>query len=257
VIVYSHSGGWIGGDLTNVPDVLLAQVGRGYALASLGYLLATVTADGQPVAAFPGAVWDVKRGIRFLKANAAQWNLDPARVVVAGGSAGGYLAAFAGATAGLFEPPELRPTSNRLRDSSVIAIVDIVGPTNLASFEHTDNAWAAPLASAFLGCATPSETQPFTCSADILDTASVWPYVDRADPPIFMGYGADDGLVVPATQGEPLARAWTVEHHGEPGSVVYDVVPGAGHTLPLDGTMIPISNFLDRTTVARSRSART
>ena len=254
VIVYAHSGGWIGGERANVPDVLLTQVGRGYAVASVEYLLAHVTPDGQSVAAFPGAVWDVKRAIRFLKANAATWSLDPGRVVLAGGSAGGYLAAFAGATAGLFEPPDLRPTTNQLRDSSVTAVVDLVGPSNLVSFERTDNAWAAPLAAAFLGCATPSDTNPLPCPDDILDTASVWPYVDSADPPIFMAYGADDGLVVATTQGEPLAQAWIEAHLGQTGIVVYDVIQGAGHNLPFDDTVTPISEFLDRVALVHQRN---
>jgi acetyl esterase/lipase len=254
VIIYLHSGGWIAGDRTNVPDVALVQVNRGYAVASVDYRLATATPDGQPNPSFPGVIWDVKRAIRFLKTNATTWNLDPRRVILMGGSAGGYLAAFVGATAGLFEPPDLPTTSNERRDSSVKGVLDLVGPTNLVSFEQTDHPWAAPLTASFLGCATPTATNPMTCPDDRLATASVLPYVDSSDPPIFLGYGADDTLVVAATQGEPLARVWTDTHAGNTGSVSYDVVAGAGHILPFDDTVNPITEFFDRVTAGRGHA---
>ena len=140
---------------SSVPDVALAQVARGYAVVSIDYQLATMGSDGQPVASFPGAIWDVKRAIRFVKANARVWHVDPRRVILMGASAGGHLAAFVGATAGLFEPPDLPTTTNPRTDSSVTAIVDLVGPTDLETFERTDHPWAAPLTASFLGCAAP------------------------------------------------------------------------------------------------------
>src|SRR5437762_528276 len=112
VIVYVHSGGWIGGERSAVPDVALAQVARGYAVVSIDYQLATLSPDGQPASSFPGAVWDVKRAVRFVKANTGVWDIDPSRVVLMGASAGGHLAAFVGATTGQFEPPELPTTTN-------------------------------------------------------------------------------------------------------------------------------------------------
>ena len=69
-----------------------------------------------------------------------------------------------------------------------------------------------------------------------------------------MAYGADDGLVVATTQGEALARVWVDAHHGQTSSVVYDVVRGAGHNLPFDETITPISDFLDRVSLAQGRA---
>ena len=255
VLIYVHSGGWIGGERSAVPDFVSAQVGRGYALTTIDYRLASVGPDGQPVASFPGAIWDVKRAIRYVKANATTWSIDPRRVIVTGASAGGYLAAFVGATRGLFEPPDLPDTWNARQDSSVRAVVDIVGPTDLATFQHTDHPWAAPLTAAFLGCATPSETEPATCPDDRLETASVRTWVDHTDPPIYLAYGARDSLVVPATQGEPLARAWLDAHNSNPSSASYQVVEGAGHTLPGEDIFTPFTQFLDRVTHIRVRSS--
>jgi acetyl esterase/lipase len=249
IVVYLHAGGWIAGDRTEVPDVLTAQVARGYVLASVDYQLATVAAvDGRPVSSFPGAVWDVKRAVRYVKANATTWGIDPDRVVLAGASAGGHLAAFVGATPGRFEPPDVPAARDARRDSSVRGIVDLVGPTDLATFGRSDHPWAAPVTAAFLGCARPSLRDPLPCPGDRLELASVAPWVDRTDPPILLAYGALDTLVVPATQGEPLAGIWRDAHGGDPDSASYFVVETAGHTLPFEDTQGPLTAFLDRVT---------
>jgi acetyl esterase/lipase len=248
VLIYLHAGGWIAGDRTVIPDMVTAQVARGYALASVDYRLATVGPDGQLVGSFPGAIWDVKRAIRAVKANAKTWGIDPDRVILVGASAGGHLAAFVGATRGLFEPPDLPFTRDALRDSSVRAVVDLVGPTDLTTFERTDHPWAAPLTAAFLGCERPSESNPLTCPDDKLEAASVAPWVDHTDPPIFLAYGAHDGLVVPATQGDPLARVWLAAHHRNQESVTYQVLEDAGHTLSGDKLLAALGEFVDRVT---------
>ena len=72
------------------------------------------------------------------------------------------------------------------------------------------------------------------------------PYVDRTDPPLYLGYGAEDALVVPATQGDPLAQVWSQAHDGNRVSVSYDVIEGAGHNLPLEDTVTPLNTFFDR-----------
>jgi hypothetical protein len=209
------------------------------------------------VASFPGAVWDVKRAVRYMKANATIWGVDPERVVLAGASAGGHLAAFVGATLGRFEPPDAPATRDARRDSSVRGIVDLVGPTALATFERSGHPWAAPVTAAFLGCARPSERDPLPCPPDRLGRASVATYVDRTDPPIFLAYGALDTLVVPATQGEPMVGVWRDAHGGDPDSASYLEVESAGHTLPAEDTQGPITAFLDRVTGRAGAAART
>jgi pectinesterase len=95
-IVYLHSGGWIAGSRANVADLAAAEVVRGYAVASVDYQLAIPGVAGS----FPAAVYDVKRAVRFVKADAANWGLDPSRVILMGSSAGGHLAALSAASAG-------------------------------------------------------------------------------------------------------------------------------------------------------------
>ena len=97
VVLFVHAGGWISGDRTGLPEAALVQVARGFAVASIDYQLAAADADGRAIPSFPAAVWDVKRAVRFLKANAGAWSLDPGRIVLMGASAGGHLAAMVGA----------------------------------------------------------------------------------------------------------------------------------------------------------------
>jgi acetyl esterase/lipase len=238
VIVYLHAGGWVAGARTDLIDAMRAQVDRGYALASVEYRLATATTP-----AFPGAVWDVKRAIRYLKANARTWNLDPRRVILAGASAGGHLAAFVGATPGEFEPTGLTRDLARV-DSTVVGIVDLVGPSDLNTFVVAAHPWAAPLTASFLGCPTDNIVDPSACPADLLRTASVAPYVDSTDPPIFMTYGAHDDLVVPATQGRPLADLWARVHPTDTGATWYREAP-TDHNLTTADLEPDLDRFLD------------
>jgi acetyl esterase/lipase len=240
-IVYLHSGGWIAGSRSNVAIPALAQLPRGYAIASVDYQLATPGGNGS----FPGAVYDVKRAIRFLKAGAERWGLDPSRIILMGTSAGGHLAALSAASAsvGRLEPHVTGPLA--AVDSRVAAVVDIVGITDLATFSVAPHPWAAPLTAEFLGC--PMRNGRAECPSTRLRAASVAPYVTSATPPIFMAYGAKDNLVVPATQGAPLVHAWVQAHHGDPGSAVYEVVPGGGHNIGNGQVdMRDLDHFLDQ-----------
>ena len=102
VMIYVHGGGWIAGDRSVIPDFVLAQVGRGIAVISIDYRLVTTALDGSFVNTFPVPVTDVDRAVRFVKAHASAWNLDPEHVMLAGASAGGHLAALAAAAPGVF-----------------------------------------------------------------------------------------------------------------------------------------------------------
>ncbi|HYR58898.1 MAG TPA: alpha/beta hydrolase, partial [Chthoniobacteraceae bacterium] len=91
LIVYVHGGAWRGGSKKEMP--LGALVKEGYAVASVDYRLSTE-------AQFPAQVHDIKAAIRFLRAQQAQLGIDAARIVIAGSSAGGHLAALVGVTNG-------------------------------------------------------------------------------------------------------------------------------------------------------------
>jgi len=101
-----------------------------------------------PAAPFPAAVHDVKAAVRYLRANAARLDIDPSRICVTGGSAGGHLALFLGLTAGM---PEFEGDGpNRDQSSRVSCVVDYYGPSDFTKSygRSVDAAEVLPL---FLG----------------------------------------------------------------------------------------------------------
>lgn len=106
LILWVHGGGWNRGDargsgaFADWPAVLAGLAARGYVVASVDYRL-----SGE--ARFPAQVQDVKAAIRFLRDKAGAYGIDPKRVYLWGGSAGGHLAALAATSCGVtaFDPP--------------------------------------------------------------------------------------------------------------------------------------------------------
>ena len=193
VIVYVHSGGWIGGDRSSVPDVVLRFIERGYAVASIDYRLA-------PEHTFPDPVRDVKRALRWLKDHGRDTGtIDGDRMVLFGTSAGGHLAAFAATTAGHYEPVDL-PADLAAHDSTVAGVVSIAGPTDLASFIEHDHSWGPDLTTAFLGCDL--------CAPQLLTAASPLTHLHDELPPAYWAYGGADVVVALEPQGLAIAEEW-------------------------------------------------
>lgn len=118
VLLLIHGGGWRSGNKSM--DVPMAQQ-----IAAKGYIAAAVEYRLSPEALYPAAVYDLKAAVRFLRANAAKYNINSNKVAIAGSSAGGQLAALVGSTSGVekFEGDE----GNSGVSSAVQAIIDIDG----------------------------------------------------------------------------------------------------------------------------------
>jgi acetyl esterase/lipase len=95
---------------------------QGYVVASIQY---RTTTDG---ATYKDAVEDVKSAIRYLRAHAAQYDINASKVAVWGQSAGGYLAAMTGTTNG---DTQFNAGANLDQSSDVQAVVDEFGPSDL------------------------------------------------------------------------------------------------------------------------------
>ncbi len=124
VVMYVHGGGWTGGDKTagaganEIPEMIK----RGYLVVSVNYRLA-------PQYKFPAMIEDVKCAVRYLRATASDYGLDPDKIGVWGGSAGGHLVALLGtadASAGFEGSSGYLDQSSRVR-----AVVDFFGPAEL------------------------------------------------------------------------------------------------------------------------------
>ncbi len=149
VIVAIHGGAFkmgsaTGGDVAS----MLEGVNRGYVVVSINYRL-----SGEAI--FPAAVNDCKAAIRFIKANAQQYNINPDKIAVWGDSAGGNLASMVGTT-GNIDTLNGANQENLSFDSKVQAVVDWFGPLD---FLKMDEQFAASGITPVFG-KTSSETSP-------------------------------------------------------------------------------------------------
>src|SRR5881296_928762 len=125
-VVFIHGGAWMHGDPSQAAGNALHFARRGIATVSLSYRLA-------PAHRFPAPVHDVRRGLRHIRAHAAELGIDPTRIALLGLSAGAHVALMAHVARGL---PELTPPGipEELHDvtEDVRAIILHYGPYDLA-----------------------------------------------------------------------------------------------------------------------------
>ena len=209
LIVWIHGGAWLGGSKENPPARKF--VALGFAVASINYRLSQH-------AIFPAQIEDCKAAIRYLRANAKTYNLDPARIGVWGASAGGHLVAMLGTTG---DDKSFDKGPNLEQSSAVQAVCDFFGPTDftkMSAFPSTMNHDApdAPEAKLVGG---PVQEKKEACRL-----ANPITYITRKDPPFLIVHGDKDPLV-PHNQSELLRdalKAAGVE------TTLY-TVPGGGH----------------------------
>lgn len=119
-VVCIHGGGFRAGKREGYDKLLLT-------LAQHGYVAITVTYRLAPAYKFPAAVHDCKAAVRWLRANAAKYHVDPTHIGAMGGSAGGHLAQFLGVTAGILQ---FEGEGNLEQSSAVNCVVNFYGPSD-------------------------------------------------------------------------------------------------------------------------------
>jgi acetyl esterase/lipase len=188
VVVCLHGGGWVGGDRQQMEQTIKALAARGFAAVSPDYRLA-------PHDVFPAQVEDCKAVVRWLRANASKWQLDPERIGVLGFAAGGHLACLLGVTA---KSDGLDGDGGNAECSShVQAVVSFFGPTDLA---RTD--WDAEVRDKNL---IPLLGGPLEERPDDYRKASPLNYVRKGAPPFLFVHGEQD-KVVPLSHSLNLAE---------------------------------------------------
>jgi acetyl esterase/lipase len=177
-VLWLHGGGWERGDKNGNSGAKLL-VGQGFVTASIYYRL-----SGE--APFPAAIEDCKCAIRFLRANASKYGIDPDRIGVAGASAGGHLALLvgtAGASAGLEGTGGWPDVSSRVR-----AVAAWYGPTDFMVGEKAFEKGTGRAPAKFLGGTYAERSETYRRASPIA-------YVDRDTPPILMIHGDKDQIV--------------------------------------------------------------
>lgn len=180
-VLLVHGGGWSGGDRTQLR-------GYGILLGRSGYLCVASEYRLTGEALWPAQIEDVKAAIRWMRANATELGIDPARIVISGNSAGGHLSLVA---AGTPDTATLEGSGGNAGVSSAVAAsIAFYPPTGLEKRQ-----WGG-LPSLF-GPNAPAET---------LRTASPLTYATSSFPPTLLIQGnADD--VVPAAEATSMYDA--------------------------------------------------
>jgi acetyl esterase/lipase len=206
VVVWIHGGGWQAGSKDSGIGRLARFAQRGYFCASVEYRLSKE-------AVFPAQIEDCKCAIRFLRAKAKEYNLDPNRIGVWGSSAGGHLVALLGTSAAA---KDLEGKGGWAEFSSrVQAVCDFCGPADFPKWADT----AHPAVVALLG-------GPVKDKAELAARGSPVTYVSKDVPPFLIVHG-DSDKTVPLSQSESLTEA--LKKAG--GDVTLHVVKGGGHGL--------------------------
>lgn len=219
LVVWIHGGGWRGGNKSGCAS--LSMVPRGYAAASVEYRFSSK-------AIFPAQIQDCQAAIRWLRANAARYNIDPQRIGVWGSSAGGHLVALLGTSGG--KNAFAKIGGNEDQSDRVQAVCDFFGPADFTRV--VAQAEADTRVKNIFPFNTPKD--PYSCliGANLSDTpkaeaVSPMHYVSSDNAPILIMHGTSDGLV-PFAQSDEFAAA--LKKAGVP--TYFQVIPNAGHGGP-------------------------
>ena len=211
-LIFIHGGGWSGGNKNMYGYYGGTFAEKGYVLASIEYRL-----SGE--APFPAALEDCKCAVRWMRANADELGVDPDRIAVAGGSAGGHLALLVAYTP---DVPEFEGAGGHEGVSSAVrCVVNLYGPTDLTTDFIRSNAVARGVVGQFLGASI--DENPV-----LYQQASPITHINAEDPPTLILHGTIDDIV-PIHQGDLLANE--LEEAGV--LYIYDRLPGWPHAMDI------------------------
>ncbi|MFC7338356.1 alpha/beta hydrolase fold domain-containing protein [Haloferula chungangensis] len=230
LVIYIHGGGWMSGDKSHGRSIaeLITSTGD-YAAASINYRLSQH-------ALWPAQIHDCKAAVRYLRANAEKYGIDPERIAVMGHSAGGHLAAMLGTT-NKERSLEGKVGPYPSQSSEVQCVVNFFGPTDFETFFGKDIDLAKlsreNMAIRLLG----QNEEEIRKNARL---ASPIHWISKDDAPVFTSHGTADRLV-PFAQAEELDAA--LKEAGVESHLV--AMQGAGHGFSSDELNQRIKSFLD------------
>lgn len=221
VIISVHGGAFMMGDKADGQlTPMLAGLDRGYAVVGVNYRL-----SGESVA--PAAINDVKAAVRYVRANAEKYNLDPDRIAAWGGSAGGNLVSLAGTSGGVKALSDPALGNSEVSDE-IQAVVDWFGPIDFGAMDEQFTASGTGPAnhdaadspeSKYLGAALN------TVPAKVKE-ADPTTYITADDPPFLIQHGTNDANV-PVEQSKDFSAALIKTLGAE--QVTLRLLDGASH----------------------------
>ncbi len=191
VLVYIHGGGWRAGTKASLPDLILKVIEDGWAnVISVEYRFTDV-------APHPAQVNDCTRAIQFIRSRAKDWNLDPDRLGVTGGSAGAHLSLWVALHDDAADPQSKDPVEHH--SSRPSCAISFAGPTAwslLAEIRHGHPAYCQLLG-------YEPGTPPVEMDEEIIADVSPITFATEDDPPILLIHG-DADTTVPFAHAEAL-----------------------------------------------------
>ncbi len=240
VIMAFHGGAFMGCDKADLQILpMLEGLQRGYAVVAVNYRM-----SGE--AEFPALIQDAKAAVRWLRANADKYALNPNRIAAWGGSAGGYLSTMLGVSAGV---PELEDLSlgNEKQPSNVQAVVSWFGPTNFLTMDEylAENNLLAPPGFRHNEANSPESLllgQKITEIPEKVKAANPETYIRDNLPPFLLQHGTADP-VVPVQHSIQLAERLRLVAGEE--KIILELLEGAEHGDERFETAKNVSRVLD------------
>lgn len=230
VILWIHGGAWSALDrnscfISRTMDYLLS---RGFAVVSAEYTLSEVKDGVVLKSGYPQMIYDLKAAVRFLRANAAQYRLDPDYIVAMGESAGAHLSMLLGTTNGRAEYEDLS-MGNEGFSSDVQLMVSYFGPTDCMGDE-------------IMGRYIVGEDYTME------QTMAVSPYyqITKDAPPLYMTHGANDKSVNISHSQKMAERATQVLGEENVTTVFYEDAPHANvKVYDSDAAILSVTEFIE------------
>ena len=195
-LIFIHGGGWSKGDKSDYLPYLIDYAQKGYVTVTVSYRLSKV-------ARFPAALEDIQDAVQWIRDHSGDYLIDPDRIALIGGSAGGHLA--------------LMQAYSDTSGKKVQAVVNIYGPTDLTT-EYARNRGECLQ---FLG-------RTYAEAPGLYRDASPRTHISADDPPTLIFHGTIDSLV-PVSQSDSLHK-W-LDQAGVPNE--YHRLKGWPHTMDL------------------------
>lgn len=213
-VIQVHGGGWLAGSRYEQGIPLLNH------LASRGWVGFNIDYRLSPEATWPAQIVDVKRAIAWVRSNASELGIDPDRIAITGGSAGGHLTALAALTA---NDPAFQPGFEEA-DTSVVAAVPFYGVYDLTNerghYYPELQSWAFERVVL---------KKPLAGNEELYRAASPRFRVHAGAPPFMVIHGERDTLVPVADARDFVAELAAVSNS----DVRYVELPGAEHAFDL------------------------
>ncbi len=220
-VVYIHGGGWRAGSKNRIPGWLMNAVQEGWlSVISVEYRFTDV-------APHPAQVNDCLRAVQFVRHNAVDWNIDPQRIGVTGGSAGGHLSLWVALHDDEVNADSSDPVERQ--SSRVVCAVSFAGPTDWSLLSKLDH--KHPAYRQLIGCepGTPADQMDAKAKKDVSPIS----FVSKDDPPIMQVHGDKDTTV-------PLEHARNMHERLRSVGIKSElvVVEGANHAVAGAGPQV-------------------